>query len=85
MAHAEELGLLFYPSLMKDLGMPLPAIDSKDGKMMNYLTQMWTDFAKTGYKSIFSYFIRILHTYILTINLNRFLGIQRLLQIYGYH
>ncbi|XP_036141334.1 esterase E4 [Monomorium pharaonis] len=47
-AHAEELGLLFYPSLMKDLGMPLPAIDSKDGKMMNYLTQMWTDFAKTG-------------------------------------
>ncbi|XP_036141336.1 esterase FE4-like [Monomorium pharaonis] len=47
-AHAEELALLFYPSLIKDLGMPLPAIDSKDGKMMNYLTQMWTDFAKTG-------------------------------------
>ncbi|XP_025987483.2 para-nitrobenzyl esterase [Solenopsis invicta] len=46
--HGEELAYLFHVSMMKELGISLPAIDSKDGKMINHLTQMWTDFAKTG-------------------------------------
>ncbi|XP_025993146.1 esterase E4 isoform X2 [Solenopsis invicta] len=46
--HGEELPYLFHFSVMKDLGISLPAVDSKDGKMINHLTQMWTDFAKTG-------------------------------------
>ncbi|XP_011705534.1 PREDICTED: juvenile hormone esterase-like, partial [Wasmannia auropunctata] len=49
-SHDEDLAYLFYPNLIKDLGMSPPAIDSEDYKMMNCLTQMWTDFAKTGYE-----------------------------------
>jgi len=44
--HFEELGYLFCPSAMKDSGLPAP--DSDDYKMINVLTQLWTDFAKTG-------------------------------------
>ncbi|XP_039310190.1 para-nitrobenzyl esterase [Solenopsis invicta] len=47
-SHGEDLTYLFYSSMMKDLGVTAPAIDSQDGKMINHLTQMWTDFAKTG-------------------------------------
>jgi carboxylesterase type B len=47
-SHTEELGYLFYPYIMKKFGMSPPTIDSEDYKMINYLTQMWTDFAKTG-------------------------------------
>ncbi|KYM98243.1 Esterase E4, partial [Cyphomyrmex costatus] len=46
--HGEELAYLFYPNILKHFGMSSPAIDSEDYKMMNCLTQMWTDFAKTG-------------------------------------
>ncbi|GAB1863195.1 Esterase E4 [Camponotus japonicus] len=47
-AHFEELGYLFYPYIMKDLGLSPAAPDSEDYKIINCLTQMWTDFAKTG-------------------------------------
>lgn len=47
-AHFEELGYLFYPYLMKDLGLSPAVPDSEDYKIINCLTQMWTDFAKTG-------------------------------------
>ncbi|XP_071651760.1 juvenile hormone esterase-like [Temnothorax longispinosus] len=46
--HTEELAYLFHPYIMKDLGLSPPAVDSEDYKMINCLTQMWTDFAKTG-------------------------------------
>ncbi|XP_024885561.1 esterase B1-like [Temnothorax curvispinosus] len=46
--HTEELAYLFYPYMMKDLGLSPSAVDSEDYKMINCLTQMWTDFAKTG-------------------------------------
>ncbi|XP_077279250.1 juvenile hormone esterase-like isoform X2 [Temnothorax americanus] len=46
--HTEELAYLFHPYMMKDLGWSAPAVDSEDYKMINCLTQMWTDFAKTG-------------------------------------
>ncbi|GAB1863194.1 Carboxylesterase 3 [Camponotus japonicus] len=46
--HSEELFYLFYPHMMKDLGLPPLTPDSKDYKIINRLTQMWTDFAKTG-------------------------------------
>ncbi|XP_011629723.1 juvenile hormone esterase-like [Pogonomyrmex barbatus] len=46
--HGEELPYLFYSNMMKDFGLSPPAPDSEDYKMMNCLTQMWTDFAKTG-------------------------------------
>ncbi|XP_011632339.1 juvenile hormone esterase-like [Pogonomyrmex barbatus] len=48
-SHGEDLPYLFYPNMMKDLGLSPPAPDSEDYKMINCLTQMWTDFAKTGY------------------------------------
>ncbi|XP_029165263.1 esterase E4-like [Nylanderia fulva] len=47
-SHGEELCYLFYPEIIKELGLSLPASDSEDYKMMKCLTQMWTDFAKTG-------------------------------------
>jgi len=46
--HSEELYYLFYPHMIQDLGFPPLAPDSKDYKIMSRLTQMWTDFAKTG-------------------------------------
>ncbi|XP_070160420.1 juvenile hormone esterase-like isoform X2 [Polyergus mexicanus] len=46
--HSEELFYLFYPYMIKYLGFSTLASDSKDYKIMNRLTQMWTDFAKTG-------------------------------------
>jgi len=58
--HGEELFFLFCPQVAKKLNLSLPKSDSKDHKIINYLTQMWTDFAKTGYKQLFSYFTRIL-------------------------
>ncbi|EFN68476.1 Carboxylesterase UNQ440/PRO873-like protein [Camponotus floridanus] len=47
-SHSEELSYLFYPDIIKVLGLSVPASDSEDYKMINRLTQMWTDFAKTG-------------------------------------
>lgn len=47
-SHAEELCCLFYPEIIKELGLSLSAPDSEDYKMIDRLTQMWTDFAKTG-------------------------------------
>ncbi|KMQ92339.1 esterase e4 [Lasius niger] len=47
-SHAEELFYLFYPEVIKELGLSLPEPASEDYKMINRLTQMWTDFAKTG-------------------------------------
>ncbi|KAG5317107.1 ESTE Esterase, partial [Acromyrmex heyeri] len=47
--HAEELPYLFYFNMLKKyFDMSPPAIDSEDYKMIKCLTQMWTDFAKTG-------------------------------------
>jgi len=48
-SHGEEVCYLFYPDIIKELGLSVPASYSKDYKMINRLTQMWTDFAKTGY------------------------------------
>ncbi|KAL6434746.1 hypothetical protein ACFW04_005157 [Cataglyphis niger] len=45
--HSEELFYLFYPHMMKHLGVSPLTPDSNDYKIMNRLTQMWTDFAKT--------------------------------------
>ncbi|EFN68478.1 Carboxylesterase UNQ440/PRO873-like protein [Camponotus floridanus] len=47
-SHSEELCYLFYPDIIKELGLSVPAPDSEDYKMISRLTQMWTDFAKTG-------------------------------------
>ncbi|XP_025262683.1 esterase E4 isoform X1 [Camponotus floridanus] len=47
-SHGEELGYLFYADIIKELGLSVPVPDSEDYKMINRLTQMWTDFAKTG-------------------------------------
>ncbi|EFN68477.1 Carboxylesterase UNQ440/PRO873-like protein [Camponotus floridanus] len=47
-SHSEELCYLFYPDIIKELGLSVPASYSEDYKMINRLTQMWTDFAKTG-------------------------------------
>ncbi|XP_018367857.1 PREDICTED: esterase E4-like [Trachymyrmex cornetzi] len=46
--HGEELFFLFCPQAAKTLNLSLPKPGSKDYKIINYLTQMWTDFAKTG-------------------------------------
>ncbi|GAB1863190.1 Carboxylic ester hydrolase [Camponotus japonicus] len=47
-SHGEEISYLFYPNIIKELGLSVPAPDSEDYKMISRLTQMWTDFAKTG-------------------------------------
>ncbi|XP_029166734.1 esterase E4-like isoform X2 [Nylanderia fulva] len=47
-AHIEELGYLFYPYMTKDLGLSPAAPESQDYRIINYITQLWTDFAKTG-------------------------------------
>ncbi|XP_025262691.1 para-nitrobenzyl esterase isoform X8 [Camponotus floridanus] len=47
-SHGEELCYLFYADIIKELGLSVPASYSEDYKMINRLTQMWTDFAKTG-------------------------------------
>ncbi|XP_011631128.1 pyrethroid hydrolase Ces2e-like, partial [Pogonomyrmex barbatus] len=46
--HAEDLFFLFCPEIRKEFNLSLPRSDSDDYKIINYLTQMWTDFAKTG-------------------------------------
>ncbi|XP_071574670.1 juvenile hormone esterase-like [Temnothorax nylanderi] len=47
-AHGEDIFYLFHPHMMKEFNLPPPAPNSKDYKMIDRLTQMWTDFAKTG-------------------------------------
>ncbi|XP_029164811.1 esterase E4-like isoform X3 [Nylanderia fulva] len=47
-SHFEELGYLFYPHIGKTFGVLPFARDTPDYKIMEYLTQMWTNFAKTG-------------------------------------
>jgi len=51
--HGEDLAYLFHAHMMKDFDLPPPASDSEDNKMINRLTQMWTNFAKTGYDKFF--------------------------------
>ncbi|KAL6257872.1 hypothetical protein P5V15_011470 [Pogonomyrmex californicus] len=46
--HGEDLFYLFHPYIMKDFGLSPPAPDSDDYKVINHVTQMWTNFAKTG-------------------------------------
>ncbi|XP_076647596.1 juvenile hormone esterase isoform X2 [Halictus rubicundus] len=46
--HAEELIFQFYPYLLKAMGIPPPEPGTKEYNVVEYLTQMWTDFAKTG-------------------------------------
>lgn len=60
--HFEDVCYLLCPHMMKDKGISLATPDSDDYKMINYLTQLWTDFAKTGYRR-FNVFIHILHAY----------------------
>jgi len=57
----EELFYLFCPEIAKKINFSLPKPNSDDYKIVNYLTQMWTDFAKTGYKKFFSHFTKILY------------------------
>ncbi|XP_039310191.1 esterase E4 [Solenopsis invicta] len=47
-SHTEELAYLFYPEIIKMFNLSLPESDSEYYKMINHLTQMWTDFATTG-------------------------------------
>ncbi|XP_029169221.1 esterase E4-like isoform X2 [Nylanderia fulva] len=47
-SHFEELGYLFYPHIGKTFGVLPFARGTPDYKIMEYLTQMWTNFAKTG-------------------------------------
>ncbi|XP_043518136.1 juvenile hormone esterase-like [Frieseomelitta varia] len=46
--HAEDLQYLFYSKLAKSAGIKEYEVGSEDFRIMEYLTQMWTDFAKTG-------------------------------------
>ncbi|XP_029172662.1 uncharacterized protein LOC114941733 [Nylanderia fulva] len=46
--HFEELGYLFYPYIGKDFNVAPYTYNTPAFKIMNYLTEMWTDFAKTG-------------------------------------
>ncbi|XP_020282812.1 esterase E4-like [Pseudomyrmex gracilis] len=46
--HGEELFFLFYPHMIRDMGLSTPTPDSDDYKIIKCMTQMWTDFAKTG-------------------------------------
>lgn len=46
--HADDLAYLFYAHLMKELNIPPPTPGSEKYKVIEYFTQMWTDFAKTG-------------------------------------
>lgn len=46
--HAEELLYLFYGRIQKLLGISIHEEGTTQSKVMEYFTQMWTDFAKTG-------------------------------------
>ena len=46
--HGDDLLYLFYPHIMKQFNLDPPRLGSEKYKVMQYLTQMWTDFAKTG-------------------------------------
>ncbi|KAG5320737.1 ESTE Esterase, partial [Pseudoatta argentina] len=47
--HTEELGYLFFPEAVKlNSNLTRPKPGSNDYKIVNYLVQMWTNFAKTG-------------------------------------
>ena len=71
MSHTEDLGYLFFPEAVKLISnLTCPKPGSNDYKIVNYFVQMWTDFAKTGYKNFFPYFIQILQTYILILTAN---------------
>ncbi|XP_029158375.1 esterase FE4-like [Nylanderia fulva] len=47
-SHFEELGYLFCPLMGQFIDLLPIAHNTSDYKIMEYLTQMWTDFAKTG-------------------------------------
>ncbi|XP_031829086.1 juvenile hormone esterase isoform X2 [Nomia melanderi] len=47
-SHAEELMFMFYSKLLKLMQINPPEPKSRDHNVLEYLTQMWTDFAKTG-------------------------------------
>ncbi|CAK9814487.1 Juvenile hormone esterase [Anthophora plagiata] len=46
--HADDLAYLFYPNVIKKLGLEVYEVGSTKYKVMEYLTEMWTNFAKTG-------------------------------------
>ncbi|CAL7940611.1 unnamed protein product [Xylocopa violacea] len=45
--HADDLAYLFYPHIIKSELLP-PEVGSEKHRVIEYFTQMWTDFAKTG-------------------------------------
>ncbi|XP_018047829.1 PREDICTED: esterase E4-like [Atta colombica] len=47
-SHGEDLFFLFCPEVAKAMNLSLPKSGTDDYMMINYFTQMWTDFAKTG-------------------------------------
>ncbi|XP_024868450.1 esterase FE4-like isoform X1 [Temnothorax curvispinosus] len=47
-AHTDDMSYLFYIPKYKINNPQPPAIDTKDRKMLEILTRMWTNFAKTG-------------------------------------
>jgi len=46
--HAEDLLFLFYPHIIKEFNLSSLLTNLDDYKMIDCLTQMWTNFAKTG-------------------------------------
>nr|XP_033334723.1 esterase FE4-like isoform X1 [Megalopta genalis] len=46
--HSEELIYLFYPQALLTFGLNAPKLGSKEHNVVEYITQMWTDFAKMG-------------------------------------
>ncbi|XP_046736268.1 juvenile hormone esterase-like [Diprion similis] len=46
--HGDEMSYLFYPHGLSNLGIEPPPAESKERLLIERLTQMWTDFAKTG-------------------------------------
>ncbi|XP_051164406.1 esterase E4-like isoform X3 [Leptopilina boulardi] len=46
--HFDEIPYLFYIKALKMLGLPSPETDVIERKLMERMTKMWTDFAKTG-------------------------------------
>ncbi|XP_043268664.1 juvenile hormone esterase-like [Venturia canescens] len=46
--HADDLSYIFYPKLMASFGIPPPEPTSTEHLVMERVTQMWTNFAKTG-------------------------------------
>lgn len=48
-SHSDEMAYLFYQPIYKVNDPKPPAIGTKDRDVLEILTKMWTNFAKTGY------------------------------------